>query len=75
MSKGDVWYLRPVIENIVLNKSCFIISKDKHKLIDIPESSNEEGKRITIYEPNYRYNQRWNIYKAGEIYVIKSHLN
>lgn len=30
---------------------------------------------MTIYEPNYRYNQRWNIFKAGEIYVIKSFYN
>lgn len=51
------------------------MSSDTKKLIDIPEASTQQGSHILIYEPNYRYNQRWNIYRAGEIYVIKSFFN
>lgn len=72
---ADIWCLRPVNDNIVLNRSCFIISKDCKRLVDVPEASQKEGTEIVIYEPNYRYNQRWNIFKAGEVYVIKSHFN
>jgi hypothetical protein len=74
-TQADVWLLQPVLNNTVLNKSCFIISTDARKLIDIPEATFEEGAKIGIFEANYRYNQRWNIFRAGEIYVIKSHFN
>ena len=74
-AKADIWVLKPVADNPILSKSCFIISKDSKKLIDIPESTSKEGVNIIIYEPNYRYNQRWNILRAGVIYVIKSQFN
>lgn len=60
-----MWTLVEVTSNEMLKTSCFIISTDTSKLIDIPEASKKEGEEITIYEPNYRYNQRWNIFKAG----------
>jgi hypothetical protein len=39
----DVWTLIEVTSNESLKKSCFIISTDTHKLIDIPEASKKEG--------------------------------
>lgn len=74
-AEADLWNFKPVTENVNLNKSCFIIANDKRKLIDIPEASRKEGEEIGLYTANYRYNQRWNILRAGEIYVIKSHFN
>ena len=43
--------------------------------LDIPEASHEEGEKIGLWKPNYRYNQRWKILRAGEVYVIKSFFN
>lgn len=28
--------------------------------------------QICIWDSNYRFNQRWRIFKAGEVYIIKS---
>jgi hypothetical protein len=28
-----------------------------------------------VWKPNYRFNQRWRIYRAGEVYIIKSYLS
>lgn len=39
----DTWRLIEVTSNELLKKSCFIISTDTRKLIDIPESSKKEG--------------------------------
>ena len=64
-NNADLWRFQPVTENAILSKSCFIISKNNKKYIDIPESSTEEGKQICLWEPNYRYNQRWKILRAG----------
>jgi hypothetical protein len=40
--------------------------------MDVPASQENEGIQICVWEPNRRFNQRWKIYKAGEVFIIKS---
>lgn len=41
-------------------------------MMDVPSSMGLEGVKIAIWDPNYRFNQRWKIYRAGEVCIIKS---
>ena len=43
-----------------------------NKVIDVPASKGNEGVQICVWESNYRFNQRWRIFRAGEVYIIKS---
>ena len=74
-SLADLWIIREVKHNQLLNNSCFIRATDTLQLIDVPGASQEEEEPLIIYDPNYRFNQRWNVYRSGEIFIIKSFFN
>ena len=40
--------------------------------MDVPASQANEGVQICLWDANYRFNQRWKIYRAGEVCIIKS---
>lgn len=40
--------------------------------MDVPSSQGNQGVQICLWEANYRFNQRWKIYRAGEVFIIKS---
>ena len=42
------------------------------KLMDVPSSQGAEGVHICIWKSNYRFNQRWKVYRAGEVFILKS---
>jgi hypothetical protein len=46
---ADVWTLVEVTSNELLKNSCFIISSDCKKLVDIPEASKKEGEEIIVH--------------------------
>ena len=68
----DGWEFRPVTRNKELNRCCYIRCMRTNKLIDVPASQGNEGVQICIWDANYRFNQRWKIYRAGEVCIIKS---
>lgn len=40
--------------------------------MDVPSSQGAEGVHICIWKSNYRFNQRWKVYRAGEVFILKS---
>jgi hypothetical protein len=68
----DLWELKPVTKNDELRRCSYIQCTRTGKLMDVPASQEAEGVHICIWEPNHRFNQRWKIYKAGDVFIIKS---
>ena len=68
----DTWEFRPVTKNKELNRCCYIRCMRTNKLMDVPASQGNEGVQICLWDANYRFNQRWKIYRAGEVCIIKS---
>lgn len=68
----DLWEFRPVTKNVELNRCCYIRCNETNKLMDVPASQGAEGVHICLWQANHRFNQRWKIYRAGEVFIIKS---
>jgi hypothetical protein len=68
----DTWELKEVTKNAELNRCSFIQCTRTSKLMDVPVSQENEGEKVCILEASHRFNQRWKIYKAGEVYIIKN---
>lgn len=66
----DLWEIKEVTQNQLLNRCSFIQCVKTNKLMNVPAL--EDGEHICIYEAHRKFNQRWKIYKAGEVFIIKS---
>ena len=66
------WELRLCHENPIINRSCYLENAFSTLAVDVPAASMDSGKILIQYYFNNRFNQRFNIYKKDEYYVIEN---
>ena len=60
-----VWELSLVLNNKIINRSCYIEYAYSNMVLDVPKASDKPGISICQYPCNNRFNQRWNLIKSG----------
>ena len=68
------WEVKPCYENPIINRSCYLENAYSGLAMDVPAGSKKSGCEIIQWTLNNRFNQRFNIFKAGNYHKI-SNLN
>lgn len=62
----------PVNTNKEVLSSVFLRSSLSGRVIDVPAATADKGAYIIQYRQNYRFNQRWQLIKLTEGYLIQN---